>query len=104
MAAGIANPKEGKSGCDNCRDNSVVYLELLDTVGADNRGRKEDSIDRVETWAAAILSVRNPSDADAVVLRRLIASRPGVYLKLNCHLGSSSIFKLSGAPRRSCMC
>jgi hypothetical protein len=54
IAAGITNPIEGRSGCDNWRDNNVVYLELLDTVDADNRGRKDESIDRVETWAEAI--------------------------------------------------
>ena len=49
IAAGRANPNEGRSGCDSCRDNNVVYLELLETEGADNRGRKDDSMDRVET-------------------------------------------------------
>jgi hypothetical protein len=66
IAAGRANPKEGRSGCDNCRDINVVYLELLDTVGADNRGRKEESIDRVETWAEAIFADAKYESSTAV--------------------------------------
>jgi hypothetical protein len=47
MAEGIVNAKEGSSGCESRREKSVVYLEALVTVDAENRGRKEDSIDDV---------------------------------------------------------
>jgi len=47
MAEGIANAREGNSGCESCREYNVVYLEALAMVGVENRGRKEDRIDDV---------------------------------------------------------
>lgn len=47
MAEGIANANEGRSGWESCREYNVVYLETLEAVDAENRGRKEDSIDDV---------------------------------------------------------
>ena len=47
MAEGIVNANEGNSGCESCREYNVVNLDALLTVEAENRGRKEDSIDDV---------------------------------------------------------
>jgi hypothetical protein len=47
MAEGIANAIEGNSGCESCREYNVVNLENLVAVDTENRGRKEDSIDKV---------------------------------------------------------
>jgi hypothetical protein len=55
----MANANLGRRGRESCLENRVVFLEVRETVDADNRGRKEESIERVVTWAAAILTVEN---------------------------------------------
>jgi hypothetical protein len=50
----------------------MVYLEALEIVDAEARGRKEDSIDDVVMWMAAMmLIVRKVSMLDALIRKDL---------------------------------
>jgi len=51
----MAKANEGRTGRESWREYNVVNLDVLEAVGAANRGRKEDSIDRVVICAAAML-------------------------------------------------
>lgn len=49
IAEGTPIERDGRRGCDSCREKRVVNREALEIVGAENRGRKEDRIDEVVT-------------------------------------------------------
>ena len=49
MADGSANPKDGMTGRESCREYRVVNLVVLVAVGADSLGRKEERMDLVVT-------------------------------------------------------
>jgi hypothetical protein len=55
IADGIAKAIEGRRGCESCREYRVVNFDVFDAVEVDRRGRNDERIDLVVTWAAAIL-------------------------------------------------
>jgi hypothetical protein len=59
IAEGSAKPRAGSTGRESCLEDRVANLEVLDGADAENRGRKYESIERVVTWAAAILISSN---------------------------------------------
>ena len=60
IAEGMARAKDGRSGRESCREYRVVNVEVFEIVRLDNRGRKDDRIDRVLTWAE-LMSTDNRS-------------------------------------------
>lgn len=56
----MARAKDGRSGRESCREYRVVNVEVFEIVRLDNRGRKDDRIDRVLTWAE-LMSTDNRS-------------------------------------------
>jgi len=61
----MASANRGSSGCESWREYSVVDLEVIETVDGANRGRKDERIENVVTWLAAILKERRV-ELDAV--------------------------------------
>lgn len=57
IADGIPSAKVGMNGIESCLEYRVVNLDVLEGVAVARRGRKDDSIDRVVTCAAAIVNV-----------------------------------------------
>lgn len=49
IAEGMPIERDGRRGCESCREKRAVNREALVTVGAENPGRKEDRIDEVVT-------------------------------------------------------
>jgi hypothetical protein len=49
IAEGMANASLGRKGRESRREKRVVFREVVDAVGADNRGRKEESSERAVT-------------------------------------------------------
>lgn len=45
----MANASLGSSGRESCREKRTVFLEVVDAVGADKRGRKDERIERAVT-------------------------------------------------------
>jgi hypothetical protein len=45
----MAKASDGRSGCASCREYNVENLKALETVGTDNRGRKDERIENVVT-------------------------------------------------------
>lgn len=60
IAEGIAKASDGMIGRDSCLEKSVVNLEAFEIEAADTRGRKEERIEDVVVWIAAIVTDQFP--------------------------------------------
>jgi len=54
----MASASRGSNGCESCREYNVDDLEVIETVDGANRGRKDERIENVVAWLAAILKER----------------------------------------------